>query len=230
MTADAGTPVGIPVLQRVPADRVKDFMRACREQSRARAVAQSDLTRAREVARRELEAALAEKKDLAARLERQAEDLAQLQAQKFEAKRDAILAHAALSQARVIAEDYAAQGGWLTDTIMAGVSAILGQVPPADRWRGLVQSCLERTSERWKLSILCHPDDFDALDALVAEGEFDGAIATVLREGTVTPGTCYLKGNSDFFEIDLRAQIEALRAEIAQAVRPQAPPAEEVGA
>ncbi|MDJ0630841.1 MAG: hypothetical protein QNJ44_21470 [Rhodobacter sp.] len=230
MSARPGSTGAQPSLQRIAAPEVDAFIRLRKEQAQDRALAQSELSKAREQARQETDRVREETAALEKRLEAEAEELAERSALKLKAKQDAILAETAMAQVSAIARDYAELEPWLTRTIMSAVSSILKDVPPNDRWSGLIKSCLDQTSERWGLSLMCHPNDFDTLDALVSKVPFKGSISKLVRDETASPGVCYLKGNKDFFELDLQAQVVALEARIAAHAANPAPRNEEASA
>jgi type III secretion protein L len=203
-----------PCVQRIPAAEVERFIQEREAEARDRAAAEDLLSRARAEAKEELDRVKRESDALEERLEAEAETLAERSAAKFKAKQEAILATTALAQVAAIAKDYAALETWLTETVMAAVGAILKDVTPGERWAGLIQSCLDKTSQRWNLTVLCHPDDFEALTEVLAAEPFKSEISHLVRDATISPGVCYLKSDADFFEIDVEAQVNAIRAQI----------------
>jgi len=204
---------------RIPAADVDAFIAAQNKTAQDRQVEQSQIAQTRQEAEREPARTQAAKQDLEKEIETQAEKLAELSAHKFKAKQEAILAESALCQVAAIGKDYADLKPWLTETVVAAIGAILKDIPVQDRWAGMIEACLERTAERWGLTLLCHPDSFSALSAIVASAKFEGAIAKIERDMTVSPQTCYIKGNSDFFELDLQAQISEIEARLADMVQ-----------
>lgn len=218
-------------LTRIPADDVAEAIAAYAHEGVQRRTAEDILAAARQeagdilaAARQEagdIRAALAAEADaLEARLEAEAEKCAERTTQKLASRQNATAFDAALQQVAAIAEDYRKLDGWLADAIIAGVSSILADLPAEDRWAGLISRTLQQTRERWQMTLQCHPDDFSVLQAVAREPRFVEAIKAVERHAEITPGVCYLKGNADYFELDLHAHVEALRAQICLSLNP----------
>lgn len=203
-----------PRFKRIASRDVDAFIAEQKRSVQERSQAERIIARAQEQARRERELIDAEAAAFDMRIERQAEEIAEKQAQKFKAKQDAMHFHGALEQVAVIAKDYQGLDAWMTATIMAGVNAILGEMSDEERWARLITNTLKKTKERWQLQLLCHPDDHAALTWVVENEGLGDAISRFVRDETVLPGTCFLKGESDFFEINLSAQLDALATEI----------------
>lgn len=205
---------------RIAADDVAAVVAAHAYESAQRRAADDILAAAREEAS-DIRAALAAEADaLEARLEAESEACADRAAEKLASRQDATAFEAALQQVAAIADDYRRLEGWLADAIVAGVSGILADLPAQDRWAGLISRTLQQTRERWQMTLQCHPDDFAVLQAVAREAGFADAISAVERDAVITPGVCYLKGNADYFELDLKAQVAALRTQIGLSLNP----------
>ena len=133
---------------------------------------------------------------------------------KLKVKQEAMNATAAIAQTAAIADDYASLETWITQTIMAAVEGVVSGLSATDRWTGIIRKALDNSKERWSLSITCHQKDYDALISAIDAAEFNKAITQVNRDQTLSEGTCYLKGNEDYFELNLACQTAALGREL----------------
>jgi flagellar biosynthesis/type III secretory pathway protein FliH len=196
---------------RVPADKADAFLRqTCREAEEQQSAAtafdlrQAELAAA-ETTIRELLAQIDE------RIEHEAQEVADRTSRKLRQNGEAEAVAAALAQVSAIAADYADLEHWLSDLLIAGVSAVLDELEPDERWSRAISRALRDVSQRWQVSLLCHPDDHADMVRAIEGADLSNALSEVLADPSVAKGPVYLKGNSTQVEIDLGAQIEALK-------------------
>jgi flagellar biosynthesis/type III secretory pathway protein FliH len=198
-------------LIRIPADSVPDFIASQARNIKDQAEAEAALSARHAELEEARHAAVELLLEIDQKIEREAEELADRTARKVREKEDAAATAAALAQVSAIAADYRNLEGWLTDLIMAGVSAVIETMQPDERWSRAISRVLQDMAERRQLTLLCHPSDHSDLMKVVADSGFSDAISDVQRDPTVEAGRCYLKGRCNQVEIDLGAQVSSLR-------------------
>lgn len=213
MNAFSHTPVPL-VFQRIPAAEAAAFITGQNRSVSMRIEANDSLSQVKEETRVIVAQMEQDRKDFETRVEREAEEIAERAAEKLRIKQDAINATAACAQIAAIADDYASLETWITKTIMSAVEAIVTGLPQTEHWTGMIRKALDQAKERWNLSLVCHPNDYEAVTSAIKEAEFSTAITFVHRDRTLTEGICYLKGNEDYFELNLSCQTAALASEM----------------
>lgn len=197
---------------RVPADRADAFAReTCRKSHEQRSAATAFDLRQAELAdaERNIQELLAQ---VERRIEHEAQEVADRTSRKLRQNGDAEAVAAALAQVSAIAADYADLENWLSDLLVAGLSAMLGELERDERWTRAISRALRDVSKRWQVSLLCHPDDHADMSRVIEDADLSNALSEVLADPSVAKGCVYLKGNNTQVEIDLAAQIEALKA------------------
>ena len=148
------------------------------------------------------------------RIERQAEETAEKAAQKYQLKQNAMDAKALLSQAAIIADDYANLKGWLSQAVHTGVERVVGAMPRSEQWANMINQALSETKQRWELTLVCHPSDFETLHAIIDGDQFNNAVAEVRRDPSMRVGVCCLQGSDTFAELSVECRLAALKQEL----------------
>ena len=210
-----------PMLLRVPAAEVEAFLEAGAKQVTVQKRSGVALDGRLAELERARKAAIDLLQELDKKIETEAEEIATRTARKIREKTEADAAVKALAQASAIAADYRKLEGWMTEFVMAGVAAIFDTMQPGEAWSRAILRALQSTADRWQLTLLCHPADFSEISEAVAGAGLSDAIKAVMRDPTVGRGRCYLQGNNDQVEIDIGAQLEALKPALRGALAPK---------
>lgn len=196
-------------LKRIPSEDVEEFITTVLAEQKARQDDNILLNNARKEIAAKRNALAKASRRLEDAIETEADEKARRAAQKYKSLVEAMNFRTALQQVSAIAEDYQNLEGWIVETIMEGVQAILEDIPIQTRWAAMIRKILSETNDRWNLTLICNPKDIDNVISSIKENGFQSALSNIERDATIEPGTMFLRDTVGLHEVNLSTRLRA---------------------
>ncbi len=108
-----------------------------------------------------------------------------------------------------VREDFEDMSPWFRPLVRGAVEQIIGQMPEAEVWTGLVEQSLNEVRDRWELVLRCHPSRQAMLTELVASSDtLARAIREVQGDRDLSPLDCFLVSGQGVLDIGIETQLE----------------------
>lgn len=124
-----------------------------------------------------------------------------------------------ISTSTTIRADFETFTPWMQSFVQDAVTRIIGAVPPATMWSGLLHQSLSDIQDRWSLVLRVHPSHATLLKAVIqADPILKDAFKDVHPDRNLEKDDCLIEGSQGVTDVSLKTQIGALLMALEDAV------------